>query len=112
MLSHSIFNAAGNHLKTFDSQGFDLQKGLQHADQNADFYHTMLLRFKDQLKGQFSDIMESLDKDNKEDAYRKTHTLKGLAATVGAMSLTEAATTVNHALKDNTEITDEMRNYR
>ncbi|MCP4998664.1 MAG: response regulator, partial [Hyphomicrobiales bacterium] len=30
-------------------QGFDLQKGLQHANQDADFYHMMLLRFQKQL---------------------------------------------------------------
>ena len=91
-------------------EGFDLQKGLERVNNKTAFYHKMLLRFEEQLNGEFSDIMESLDKDNTEDAYRKTHTLKGLAATVGAMGLAEAAMTVNQALTDNTEITDEMRN--
>ncbi|MCP3951285.1 MAG: response regulator, partial [Desulfobacterales bacterium] len=91
-------------------QGFDLQKGLQHANQNADFYHTMLLRFQEQLDGHFSDIMEHLDRDNSEDAYLKTHTLKGLAATVGAVALAEATAAVHQALTNQTEITEDMRN--
>ncbi len=53
--------------------------------------------------------METLDKENKEDAYLKTHTLKGLAATFGAVHLAEAVATVHQALKDGTEITAEMR---
>ena len=90
-------------------KGFDLLKGLKCANNKADFYHKMLLRFKELLNGEFSDIMETSDKDNKEDTHRKTHTLKGLAATFGAVHLAEAVATVHQALKDGTEITAEMR---
>ncbi len=90
-------------------KGFDLQKGLKCAKNNADFYHKMLFNFKELLDGKFSDIMENLDRDDKEDAHRKTHTLMGLAATLGAVHLAEAANTVNQALKDGAEITEEMR---
>ena len=90
-------------------EGFDLQKGLERANNKVAFYHKMLFRFKEQLDSEFSDIMEILDEDNEKNAHLKTHTLKGLAATVGAVQLAEAATVVNRALKDSTEITEKMR---
>ncbi|MDM8547669.1 two-component regulator propeller domain-containing protein [Candidatus Venteria ishoeyi] len=90
-------------------KGFDLQKGLEQANHNADFYHRMLLRFKEQLDGAFSDIMEILDRENTEETYRKIHTLKGLAATFGAVHLSEVVATVYQALQDGTEITADMR---
>ncbi|MCP4401374.1 MAG: response regulator [bacterium] len=89
--------------------GFDLHKGLERATHNADFYHRMLVRFQEQLDGEFSDILDALDRENIEDAHRKTHSLKGLAATVGAMHLAEAATAIDRTFKDGSAITDEMR---
>ena len=90
-------------------KGFDLQKGLKQANHDADFYHRMLFRFQEQLDGKFSDITEALDRENKEDAHLKTHTLRGLAATFGAMHLAEAAAAVHQALLDGAEISAEMR---
>ena len=90
-------------------KGFDLQKGLGRANHNADFYHRMLFRFQEQLDGTFSDIMDTLDRDNTEDAHRKTHTLKGLAATFGAVHLAKAVATVHQALLDGAEVTADMR---
>ncbi|MCP4625231.1 MAG: response regulator, partial [bacterium] len=89
-------------------KGFDLQKGLKQANNKADFYHKMLLRFQEQLNGTFSNILKILDRDNTEDTYWKTHTLEGLAATFGAVHLAEAVHTVNQALKDGAEISAEM----
>jgi len=90
-------------------KGFDLQKGLKQANHDADFYHRMLFRFQEQLDGKFSDITEALDRENKEDAHLKTHTLRGLAATFGAVHLAEAAAAVHQALLDGAEISAEMR---
>ncbi|MDM8547672.1 PAS domain S-box protein [Candidatus Venteria ishoeyi] len=90
-------------------KGFDLQKGLERANHNADFYHRMLFHFQEQLDSKFSDIMDSLDVENTEVLHRKTHTLKGLAATFGATHLAEAITTIHQALLDGTEITADMR---
>ncbi|SEH08452.1 PAS domain S-box protein [Candidatus Venteria ishoeyi] len=90
-------------------KGFDLQKGLERVNYNADFYHRMLFRFLKQLNETFVDIVERLEGENTEDTYRKIHTLKGLTATVGAMHLSEAVATVYQALEDGTEITTDMR---
>ncbi|EFI33284.1 multi-sensor hybrid histidine kinase [Desulfonatronospira thiodismutans ASO3-1] len=90
-------------------EGFDLAQGLRSADRDSGFYHRMLLRFREQLSGEFARIDEELDKGKSGDGPRLVHTLKGLAGTVGAVRLAEAASFIDLAFKENREITLELR---
>ncbi|WP_045213151.1 PAS domain S-box protein [Desulfonatronovibrio magnus] len=89
--------------------GFDLNQGLKSADRDPIFYNRMLHRFRDQLNGEFARIDEELSKGKSADAPRLVHTLKGLAGTVGAVRLADAAIAIDMAFKENRDITAEMR---
>ncbi len=88
--------------------GFDLIRGLGQANNKEEFYLELLFRFKDQLNAGSFDITGCLDNNDSEEALRKAHTLKGLAATLGAMELSEAAADVEQALNENSDVTKKM----
>ena len=90
-------------------EGFDLDQGLKAADKDHRFYHRMLHRFREQLNGEFARIDEELKKGKSGDGPRLVHTLKGLAGTVGAVHLAEAARAIDQAFKENREINPELR---
>ena len=80
--------------------GFDLQRGLHLADGNTLFYLQSLHRFRKQLQDEFSSLPAHLEHlHNPAATARQIHTLKGLAATVGAQSLADAATAIDRTLK-------------
>ncbi len=95
--------------------GFEMDGRLKAFDGDAAFYLKMLHRFKDQLNGEFADMGEMTDRGGSPpdpegvSARRKAHTLKGLAAMVGAVRLTSAATAMDHALGVGVPIGPELR---
>ncbi len=90
-------------------EGFDLDRGLQSADRDALFYLDLLHRFREQLAGEFSTILEKIDEGEEKTAHRIAHTLKGTAATLGAVRLAGIATTIDAAFKAGKPVTGEMR---
>ncbi|QVL50518.1 MAG: response regulator [Thiocapsa sp.] len=90
-------------------EGFDLEQGLQCAGGDAVFYHTLLWGFRDELGKELADLAERLGtgKDAGTSA-RMVHTLKGLAATVGAVRLSAIAMRLESALRNGACVTAEM----
>ncbi|MBN2651871.1 MAG: response regulator [Spirochaetales bacterium] len=78
---------------------FDFSKGLYQADNDVGFYKHLLSTFKDQLKDEFSNIVAAIESNSKK-AESQIHSLKGLAATVGAITLSQIATDINNLQKE------------
>ncbi|RKT46137.1 response regulator [Thiocapsa rosea] len=90
-------------------EGFDLKRGLQYAGDDAAFYHTLLRGFRTELAKELADLVERLGTGNDAaTSARMVHTLKGLAATVGAVRLSAIATRIDTALRDRACVTAEM----
>ena len=67
--------------------GLDVRSGLRHAGGKAAFYSQLLQRFASDFAA-FAKLVESmLTKGDWEGAAREAHTLKGLAASLGASEL-------------------------
>ncbi|NCC27188.1 MAG: response regulator [Gammaproteobacteria bacterium] len=89
--------------------GFDLEQGLQYADGDAAFYHTLLWGFRMELGRELADLVERLGTgDDAVTSARMVHALKGIAATVGAVRLSAIATHLDGALRDGAPVTAEM----
>jgi two-component system sensor histidine kinase/response regulator len=78
--------------------GLDIAMGLKYAMSNPDFYRRLLLKVLDEVpKVQFS-LAEALAIDHWSDARRHAHTLKGIAATIGASVVQKHAEELELAL--------------
>jgi len=89
-------------------EGFDVQKGLEQVNNMQELYRDVLGSFLDELNGLFADLPARLTQEITDDTRRKIHTLKGIAATVGATRLTRIATVINSMLKCNHAISAEL----
>jgi signal transduction histidine kinase/DNA-binding response OmpR family regulator/HPt (histidine-containing phosphotransfer) domain-containing protein len=83
--------AAASGPLEFRLEGIDSGTALQRLNGNASLYARLLLKFRERCRTAASEITEALDSGKEEDAERLAHTLKGLAATIGADALAEAA---------------------
>jgi len=89
-------------------EGFDIVTGLRQMSNKPKLYYKMLLDFKEQLENEFADVIENIKTDKKK-AFRQSHTLKGLAGTLGATTLSLSANGINIGLNsDSTTITTTM----
>jgi PAS domain S-box-containing protein len=111
-------DADGTQLDAIRLDGFDLERGLSVLAGNASFYLKMLHEFKRQVDAEFMALPELLDKvdwhgrpddPHCQDAKRMTHTLKGLAGTLGATRLAEAARAAEMALASDEPDAEERR---
>ena len=73
------------------SEVIDAARALQALDGDQALYQRALKLFKEQLATEFEPLFGSLDRIEDSLKQRLLHTLKGLAATVGAQTLSEAA---------------------
>jgi PAS domain S-box-containing protein len=89
-------------------KGFDVKKGLEQVNEMQELYRDVLISFLDELNTLFADLPVVLSRAITEETRRKVHTLKGLAATVGATRLSRMATVINSALKCNHAITEDL----
>jgi len=80
-------------------KGFDLNAGLRRADGDQIFYNKMLSRFKDSIVQQYLPGLSSLEMQDQEGGRRMAHTLKGVAGTLGAVRIQEAAAVIDSELK-------------
>ncbi|MBK5939324.1 PAS domain S-box protein [Halochromatium roseum] len=77
-------------------EGFDVQRGLDHLDQDATLYLNLLQRFGQQLESEFAPLAEPLEQPPRTtETKRLIHTLKGLANTLGAERLAAIATEID-----------------
>jgi signal transduction histidine kinase/CheY-like chemotaxis protein/ABC-type amino acid transport substrate-binding protein len=81
-----------------DLPGIDVKKGLMFVNGQMDRYHQLLSRFIINQKGVDQKLKNAIDIKNIDDATRLAHTLKSVAATVGAMTLSEHAKTLESLL--------------
>jgi len=80
--------------------GLDITTGLRHANGNKQLYVRLLRRFASDFAGFATKVESSLQADNREDALRQAHTLKGLAATLGAHEIRTLATALEQCLHE------------
>jgi HPt (histidine-containing phosphotransfer) domain-containing protein len=77
----------------------DVSMGLHNLNGNEQLYDKLLRRFADGNAHTGHDIRTAMDAGDKETATRLAHTLKGVAASLGAPALSAAALDVEQLLK-------------
>ncbi|MGP1628742.1 MAG: Hpt domain-containing protein, partial [Giesbergeria sp.] len=77
----------------------DMVQGLRNALGRPTFYAELLHRFIDSQGGAAERIAQALAQGDKDQAARDAHTLRGLAGTVGAISLQDAAGQLEDCLR-------------
>ncbi|WP_338845834.1 response regulator [Massilia sp. W12] len=71
--------------------GIALDKGLQHVAGNRHFYLQLLERFTHSQEHALSEIRKALQEGRRADALRRAHTLRGVAANIGAQQVQSLA---------------------
>ena len=84
--------------------GLNAERALQRLMNNWGWYQDLLLRFAQQGKQPMTSLLTALQVDEREEAHRHAHTLKGIAATLGAESLQEIAATLENAITRGDEV--------
>jgi PAS domain S-box-containing protein len=79
--------------------GLDMDAGLAIASDKPDFYRRLLLRFRDSQSGFGERFAGALANGDLEAATRVAHSLKGVAANVGATGVQQAADVLEKACR-------------
>ncbi|MGH8755749.1 MAG: response regulator, partial [Burkholderiales bacterium] len=79
--------------------GVDVEKALKRVGGSIKIYKTLLSRFCETQTDAVQRIREAIGRADIETAQRESHTLKGLAGSVGATGLAECAKTAENLLK-------------
>ncbi len=82
--------------------GLDARLGLGQVLGREALYRDVLSRFVASQRGQAEAIAQALESGSRDEAQRLAHTLKGLAAQIGALPLREQAAQLETALRDGT----------
>ena len=72
-------------------RGLDVRAGLANVAQNRELYLELLCRFADRYSATSQELRDLLDDEDREGALRLAHTVKGVAANLGALDLAAAA---------------------
>ena len=80
--------------------GISVADGLKKVGGNEKFYHKLLLQFLDTNRESGHEIREALAKKDQTSAVRLAHTVKGVAGTLGADALAQAAGELEKTLKN------------
>ncbi|HCZ13806.1 MAG TPA: hypothetical protein DHV85_04225 [Candidatus Accumulibacter sp.] len=91
---------AGQRITLRRITGLDVDAGLQAADGDRSLYRRLLQMLASQHGGDAGRLRAHLAADEQAAARRLVHTLKGVAATVGATTLREQALALELALRD------------
>jgi HPt (histidine-containing phosphotransfer) domain-containing protein len=81
--------------------GIDVEAGLQRVGGNPNLFRKLLGEFYVDHGEDISAIRSALDQDDNNTAQRLAHTIKGVAATIGAGELNLKAEEVESAIKQN-----------
>jgi CheY-like chemotaxis protein len=80
--------------------GISVADGLKKVGGNEKFYRKLLLQFLDTNRDSANEIREALEKKDQPLAVRLAHTVKGVAATLGAGVLAQVSGELEKALKN------------
>ncbi len=83
--------------------GINLELGLRHTAGSSKLLRKLMRQFYQQHGQNVRLIREALEEDEMEKAQRIAHTAKGVAGTIGAEDLQQAATAVDAALEAGSE---------
>jgi HPt (histidine-containing phosphotransfer) domain-containing protein len=78
---------------------FDIQAVLRRTNGKPKLVHKLMRNFCDQFAHAGMDLRQLIDEGKSEDAGRLAHTLKGVARTLEACALGEAASAIENALR-------------
>jgi len=90
-------------------EGFDIQKALEYADNDIEFYQKMLIKFKRQLKTEYKNIISQITHHD-ETIPVTIHTLKGISGTLGAVDLFNICIQIDQVCKEGETISSDMIN--
>ena len=79
--------------------GISISDGLASVSGNEKLYKSLLRRLRDNYAHIATDIQSAIEKEDHEEASRLTHTIKGVAANLGAKQLSASAGSLEAALK-------------
>jgi len=94
---------SSNEVLIPDVEGLDTKEGLVHLNGNKKLYMNLLTQFRDQYGDTVNEIKEAITTGNRELAVRLSHTIKGVAGNIGAVSVFNEASIVEKALKEESE---------
>ena len=81
--------------------GIMIQTGLKHVGGNAQLFKKLLRQFYEDYRDIVVTLRTELKQGNAEAGVRICHTLKGIAGSIGALSLADAARKLEIAIKGN-----------
>ncbi|WP_162888596.1 PAS domain-containing protein [Dechloromonas sp. HYN0024] len=84
--------------------GLDSQLGLRAVRGRVDSYRRLLGKFSQTHVDDFTQIRSQLAAGNRDEARRLAHSLKGVAATLGATRINQTSADLEMAIKDGHEI--------
>lgn len=83
--------------------GLDMEDGLHRVSNNTTLYRKLLIKLHDSYEKATAELRRLLDDNQREDAQRLAHSIKGVAGNVGASDLQQAAAELEAAIKDSNE---------
>ncbi|MBI3229199.1 MAG: response regulator [Burkholderiales bacterium] len=86
----------------------DLQNALRRVGGNIDLYRKLLGRFSSKSANAAQEIADLLDKNERLEAERMAHTLRGVAGNLGANRLAEIAAELEQAINQNADNQTEL----
>jgi CheY-like chemotaxis protein len=91
-----------------DLEGIDTDAGLSRVAGNLGLYRRLLLKLADTQARAPEAIRAALDAGDREKARREAHTLKGVAANLGAMTLQRSAAKVESAIRKEQDVSADL----
>ncbi len=88
--------------------GINVKSGLSKVSGNRELYQKLLKQFGSKYLASVDDIREQLDSADYETATRTAHTVKGVAANLGADELSKVSAEVERALRAGKTDVDEL----
>jgi CheY-like chemotaxis protein/HPt (histidine-containing phosphotransfer) domain-containing protein len=82
-------------------KGLSIQEGLKHVNGNKKLLNKLIMDFYNDHQNVLPTIEQALSIDNFDEALRASHTLKGIAGTIGALVVQEQAGNLELAIKNN-----------
>ena len=81
--------------------GIDIPLGLSHVGNNQPFYFQLLERFRASQRTTISEFQRECQQNLQLEARRRVHSLRGVAANIGALDIQKAAGDLEMYLKNN-----------
>jgi two-component system sensor histidine kinase/response regulator len=82
-------------------RGLSIEEGLKHVNGNKKLLDKLIMDFYNDYQNVLLTIEQALSIENFDEAERIAHTLKGIAGTIGALSVQEHAGNLELAIKNN-----------